>query len=108
MTNASAPIVPADGRDFGYEGMPLGAIAAAPDLARSHGGGLDSRERVYVFNRGEHPVAIFDRDGTFLKSWGEGLFARPHGITSARTMLFIAPTIWITRSENSLPTDNCC
>ena len=24
---------------------------------------------------------VFDRDGTFLHSWGEGLFARPHGIT---------------------------
>jgi DNA-binding beta-propeller fold protein YncE len=40
----------------------------------------DSRDRVYVFNRGEHPVMVFDRDGTFLTSWGEGLFARPHGI----------------------------
>jgi DNA-binding beta-propeller fold protein YncE len=41
----------------------------------------DSRDRVFVFNRGEHPVAVFNRDGTFLHSWGEGLFARPHGIT---------------------------
>jgi DNA-binding beta-propeller fold protein YncE len=42
---------------------------------------IDSRDRVFVFNRGEHPVMVFDRDGTFLRSWGEGLFARPHGIT---------------------------
>jgi len=42
---------------------------------------IDSRDRVYVFNRGEHPVMVFDRDGTFLKSWGEGFFARAHGIT---------------------------
>ena len=41
----------------------------------------DSQDRVFVFNRGEHPVIIFDRDGTFLGSWGEGLFVRPHGIT---------------------------
>lgn len=41
----------------------------------------DSRDRVFVFNRGEHPVVIFDRDGRFVSSWGEGLFARPHGIT---------------------------
>ncbi|MGH7171380.1 MAG: peptidyl-alpha-hydroxyglycine alpha-amidating lyase family protein, partial [Gemmataceae bacterium] len=32
------------------------------------------------FNRGEHPVMVFDRDGTFRNAWGEGLFARPHGI----------------------------
>ncbi|HEV3025698.1 MAG TPA: peptidyl-alpha-hydroxyglycine alpha-amidating lyase family protein [Pirellulales bacterium] len=40
----------------------------------------DSRDRVYVFNRGEHPVIVFDSDGRFLASWGEGLFQRPHGI----------------------------
>lgn len=42
---------------------------------------VDSQDRVLVFNRGEHPVLVFDRDGTFLTSWGEGLFTRPHGIT---------------------------
>src|SRR5436305_10098481 len=41
----------------------------------------DSRDRVFVFNRGDHPVVIFDRDGRFLGSWGEDLFVRPHGIT---------------------------
>lgn len=41
----------------------------------------DSGDRVFVFNRGEHPVIVFDRDGRFLRSWGEGLFARPHGLT---------------------------
>lgn len=42
---------------------------------------VDSQDRVFVFNRGEHPVIVFDRDGKFLLSWGEGVFARPHGIT---------------------------
>jgi DNA-binding beta-propeller fold protein YncE len=41
----------------------------------------DSQDRVFVFNRGDHPVMIFDRDGTFLGAWGEGLFERPHGLT---------------------------
>jgi len=41
----------------------------------------DSRDRVHVFNRGEHPVIVFDRDGRFLASWGEGVFQRAHGIT---------------------------
>jgi len=40
----------------------------------------DSADRVYVFTRGAHPVIVFDRDGKFLNSWGEGLFLRPHGI----------------------------
>lgn len=41
----------------------------------------DSRDRVFVFNRGEHPLMVFDREGSFLASWGEGLFARAHGIS---------------------------
>ena len=68
--------------EFGYEAndhwakLPFGwswteAVAVA----------VDGQDRVYVFNRGEHPVMVFDRDGKFLRSWGEGLFARPHGIS---------------------------
>jgi DNA-binding beta-propeller fold protein YncE len=41
----------------------------------------DSQDRVFVFYRGEHPVSVFGSDGSFLYSWGEGLFKRPHGIT---------------------------
>ena len=42
---------------------------------------VDSRDRVHVFNRGIHSVAIFDADsGAFLTSWGEGEFRMPHGI----------------------------
>jgi DNA-binding beta-propeller fold protein YncE len=44
---------------------------------------VDSQDRVYVFNRGEHPVIVFERDGSFITSWGEGLFARAHGLTVA-------------------------
>src|ERR1700731_3686787 len=41
---------------------------------------VDSRDRIYVFNRGDHPRVVFDRDCNFLRSWGEGLFARAHGL----------------------------
>jgi DNA-binding beta-propeller fold protein YncE len=40
----------------------------------------DSADRVHVFSRSEHPVTVFGRDGKFLRSWGEGVFNRPHGI----------------------------
>ena len=42
---------------------------------------VDSQDRVYVFNRSEHPMMVFQRDGSFLTSWGEDLFTRPHGLT---------------------------
>ena len=41
---------------------------------------VDSQGRVYGFCRGEHPVIVFDKNGKFLGSWGEGLFAFPHDI----------------------------
>jgi DNA-binding beta-propeller fold protein YncE len=41
---------------------------------------VDNKDRVYVFNRGEHPMMVFDRDGKFLRSWGEGVFHRAHGL----------------------------
>ena len=41
---------------------------------------VDSKDNVYVFNRGEHPMMVFDQEGNFLRSWGEGLFVRAHGI----------------------------
>jgi DNA-binding beta-propeller fold protein YncE len=44
---------------------------------------VDSKDNVYTFTRGEHPVIVFDRDGNFLRSWGEGLFKKPHGIHAA-------------------------
>ena len=52
-----------DGWDFGD----VGGVA------------IDSKENVYVFNRGAHPMVVFDREGNFLRSWGEGVFTRPHG-----------------------------
>jgi DNA-binding beta-propeller fold protein YncE len=33
-----------------------------------------------VFNRSEHPVIVFDSDGNFLRSWGEGVFTVPHEV----------------------------
>ena len=42
--------------------------------------GVDRQQRVYAFNRGEHPVAVFDADGNLLRTWGEGVFRRPHGV----------------------------
>jgi DNA-binding beta-propeller fold protein YncE len=53
--------------------------------------GVDKNDNVYAFNRGDHPVAVFDKDGNLLRTWGEGVFTRPHGV-------HVAPddTIWLT------------
>ena len=40
----------------------------------------DSQDRVYLFNRGDHPLIVMDRDGRFLTSWGEGDLPDAHGM----------------------------
>ena len=72
-------------RDFGYDvddhwpKLPPGISWTEVSAVAT-----DSRDRVYLFNRGSHPMIVLDRDGTFLHAWGEGVFARAHG-------LFIGP-----------------
>ena len=43
---------------------------------------VDAQDRVYVFSRGEHPVMVFERDGSFITSWGEDIFTYPHSVTT--------------------------
>ena len=40
----------------------------------------DSHDRVYVYSRSAHPLVLFDRDGTFLASWGEDILRDAHGL----------------------------
>ena len=59
----------------GWERLPAGwAFTEVVGVA------VDSRERVFVFCRGAHPLIVFDKDGRFVDSWGAGAFVRPHGI----------------------------
>lgn len=45
--------------------------------------GVDSQDHVHVFTRTDHPYMIFDRDGHFIRSWGEQIFEDAHGICIA-------------------------
>jgi DNA-binding beta-propeller fold protein YncE len=61
----------------GWEQLPAGWEHI--DVA---GAAVDSEDRVFLICRGDHPIIIYDRDGKFVKSWGEGQFSfRTHGIT---------------------------
>lgn len=56
---------------------------------------VDSKDNVYVFNRGDHPIAVFDNAGNLLRTWGDDIFTGPH---SEPHGVQIAPddTIWLT------------
>jgi DNA-binding beta-propeller fold protein YncE len=56
----------------------------------------DSQDRVYAFQRKDPPIAVFDREGKFLTSWGNGAFLFAHGI-------FIAnDTVYLTDRDSSV------
>jgi DNA-binding beta-propeller fold protein YncE len=40
---------------------------------------IDRLDRVFILNRSEHPVKVFDSEGNFLSFWGENYFGRAHG-----------------------------
>jgi DNA-binding beta-propeller fold protein YncE len=56
----------------------------------------DAQDRVYGFQRKEPPIVVFDRNGNFLSSWGNGAFLFAHGI-------FIAnDTVYLTDRDSSV------
>ncbi|HXU89541.1 MAG TPA: peptidyl-alpha-hydroxyglycine alpha-amidating lyase family protein [Methylomirabilota bacterium] len=68
-----------------------GALPDGMSFVEATSVAVASNDDVYVFNRGKHPVIVFDRAGRFKRTWGEGLFRRAHGIT-------VGPdgTLWLT------------
>jgi DNA-binding beta-propeller fold protein YncE len=60
-----------------WEQLPAGY--SHPDVASVC---TDASGRVYLLCRGEHPVMVYEPDGRFVESWGEGRFTlRTHGMT---------------------------
>jgi DNA-binding beta-propeller fold protein YncE len=41
---------------------------------------FDSKGHLYVLSRGAQPITEFDENGKFIRSFGEGLFTRSHGL----------------------------
>src|SRR5256714_13864241 len=75
--NMSTLVKPSYEAVANWERLPAGYTH--PDVAAV---AVNSKGRVYLFCRSEHPVMIYERDGRFVSSWGEGAFTvRTHGIT---------------------------
>ena len=49
----------------------------------------DSQDRVYGFQRKDPPIVIFDRNGNFLSSWGNGAFDFAHGISISNDIVYL-------------------
>src|SRR3984957_13263660 len=57
------------------------------------GVGVDRNDNVYVFNRGGRPMMVFNREGNFLRSWGEGQYPRATASTWRRMTRCSSPTM---------------
>ena len=53
------------------QGMTFGSVGSVA---------VDSQDRVYAFQRKDPPILVFDSEGNFLNSWGDGVITFGHGI----------------------------
>jgi hypothetical protein len=49
----------------------------------------DSEDRVYVFQRKDPPIVIFDPDGNYLGAWGHGAITLPHGFSIVDDIVYL-------------------
>lgn len=53
------------------EGLTLGHCSAVD---------FDSKGQMFLFHRGKQPILCFDRRGKFIRSWGDDLIGKAHGL----------------------------
>jgi DNA-binding beta-propeller fold protein YncE len=56
----------------------------------------DDQDRIYVFQRKDPPVVVFDRDGKYLGAWGSGEVTDPHGLK------IVGDTVYTTGRSDSV------
>ena len=89
--------------DFRYERVPIWPkLPKYWNLGTPSDGAVNSIGEVHILSReSDHPLTIWDSDGNFVSSWGEGSFSSvPHGI-------FIAPNnnVWIVDRDFHIATE---
>lgn len=67
--------------------------AGAGEFDQPHALAMDSKGRLFVGDRGNNRIQVFDQEGTFLEQWTE--FSRPSGIYIDKD-----DTIYVTDSES--------
>ena len=76
-------------RDFvkSPDGEPFGLISRVA---------ADDQDHIYVFQRRNPPVVVFDRDGKYLGAWGAGEVTDPHGLK------IVGDTVYTTDRSDSV------
>lgn len=87
-----ALLVPQDAPALDYVPVPDPlTLPAGTTMGASASVAFNSKGHLIVLNRGPQPLAEFDATGTFIRSFGEGLFTRTHGMR-----VDADDTIWVT------------
>ena len=64
-------------------------------LGACSGVALDSKQNIYLFHRGKQPIICIDRNGKFLRSWGDDTIDTAHGLRIDRD-----DNVWVTDIGN--------
>jgi DNA-binding beta-propeller fold protein YncE len=79
------------------EAPPLDYVAVADDFklpagmtfGSTSGVAINSKGNILVLSRGQHPLIELDSKGNYIRSLGQGLYDRPHGLKVDRDGNFI-------------------
>ena len=72
--------------DHVYEVIhPFGKIPPGMNFGNTSHVATDSQDRVYVYQRKDPPVLVFDGEGNLLTTWGSGRLVDAHGIYISAT-----------------------
>jgi DNA-binding beta-propeller fold protein YncE len=72
-------------------------VPARVTLGKCSAVALDSRGLIYLLHRGKTPLLCFDRDGNYVRGWGDEFLQTPHGLRIDRD-----DNLWVTDIGNHL------
>ena len=76
-----ALLIPQNAPELDYVAVPDPlTLPAGITMGASASVAFDSKGHLFVLTRGAQPFFEFDADGKFIRSFGEGLFVRSHGL----------------------------
>ena len=105
---ASRPSIAADSGSYRFvdnwatfpEGMTAWSSATGVDI--------DAKGNIYVFHRNPAmPIMAFDKNGRFLRAWGQNMFKTTHFLRTDRAGTSGSPIAATIRSSSSAPTARC-
>ncbi len=80
---------------LGYHVVDFLQIPPQYALEAVSGVATDSDGNVIIFHRGEHPIRVYDKEGQYVRSFGNGLFSSAHGLRVDGD-----DNIWVTDNAN--------